>query len=214
MFYSSQTWSKSPDPVGPRSVRQGFALHRIRYANDTYITTGDWGLFFRNADLRGNWTFVNQIRDSGLSYQPMNSLAVGTGIYVIGGGSLEEQKPILYSPDTYSWYSAQSLPFDFYSWDIAFGGNAFVSVGDTTFRPRTDRQGVILFSPNGKTWSSVYNSTDADSRFFGAAYNNGMWVAVGSSIVTSKDGKRWAPIKNLPGKLTSACHSRFRCCFW
>lgn len=102
--------------------------------------------------------------------------------------------------DTFSLKSGTSMPTSQMN-SVAFGDDAYVSVG---------YYGAIVRSTDGQNWSSIKDKADVPSYpgitsnyldgsntfvFWGTAFGNGVFVAVGDCgvILTSFDGLTWTP---------------------
>jgi hypothetical protein len=92
------------------------------------------------------------------------------------------------------WLLIDPLPQDKTLNSVAYGDSLFVAVGDS---------GMILTSPNGKTWT-IRNS-ETNYYLFSAIYGNGHFIAVGEyinainrgAIFTSLNASTWT--HNAPG---------------
>lgn len=81
-----------------------------------------------------------------------------------------------------NWHVRNSVPGGYTLNAVAYGNGMFVAVG---------RQGTILSSPDGTTWTPQTSGTSA--TFHGVTHGNDLFVAVGDAgtIFTSPDGKSW-----------------------
>ncbi|HVV73234.1 MAG TPA: hypothetical protein VHI52_17305, partial [Verrucomicrobiae bacterium] len=76
--------------------------------------------------------------------------------------------------------------------DLAYGHGTFIAVGGLPpFNPTDPIQPNLLASADGLSWTPLTLPTNAN--FFGVAYVNDQFVAVGDSglIITSADGASW-----------------------
>lgn len=81
--------------------------------------------------------------------------------------------------------------------------DCFVAVGTGGEAVET---AAILFSRDGASWSTAFNSSVHDSKFNGVTFvpwGGGFFVAVGNLIATSADGRSWnvVPASQYPSQL-------------
>jgi hypothetical protein len=139
---------------------------------------------------------------------------------VVGGDQYTTGGKVFTSSDGTSW-TAQTSNTAYYLYDVAFGNNLFVSVGEhgtiltspdaITWTSRTSGtlqklaaitwgdstyvavsdSGRILTSPNGTTWT--IRSSDSTNLFRDVYFGNHVFVAVaaGGKILTSPNGTTW-----------------------
>ena len=116
----------------------------------------------------------------GVAYGQNKWIAVGNGV-------------ISLSNDGKSWNNVSGIPNEVIG-GIAYNGNGkWVAVGEAK---------TVLWSPDGLTWydaSGVFNNDLFGNDYYGVAYGNDTWVAVGekgglnnsNTIIWSPDGEAW-----------------------
>jgi photosystem II stability/assembly factor-like uncharacterized protein len=202
-------WKKSPEPVGPKSLKQGFALNDMVFVNGTLYVAGDAGTIFTSTDLGQNWTFVSSIREGLGMYQFLKGIAYGNGILVAVGGQIwnPNQGPIIWSNDAAATWNYGDHPVYYaYLQDIVFVPNkGFYTVGASNHQGDNFRDfGCVLFSPNGQNWTLSYEHPKNGTNFYSVAYGNNILVAGGKALTVSYDfGKTWTEITVAPKPLTS-----------
>jgi hypothetical protein len=135
------------------------------------------------------------MHQTGAAFLDLNGVAWASSLSLhaaVGYESWDDYGVIMTSVDGATWSSATvpSLP-DIALRDVAWGGNAFVAVGDS---------GTILASADGSTWSTV--TSPAVAGLSAVAWGDSRFVAVGSNVVvTSPDGASWTLESATPGFL-------------
>jgi hypothetical protein len=128
----------------------------------------------------------------GIVYGDNRFVTVGTYNETTSSQEIAYRGVIATSPDAVNW-SIQPYQPDYLS-GIVYGGNQFVAVG---------REGSILTSPDGMTWTSQ-SASQLDMRLtpylIGASYGGGQFVVTGNYVGTnpstgfllaSPDGTTW-----------------------
>ena len=113
-------------------------------------------------------------------------MAYGNGLYVIAGHNYAA-----YSSEGNTWNRSQSIGINQFQYRVAFGGGAFVGVGQDYDFSASDWRGTIQRSVNGSIWTTPLNG---ELRIFrDVAYGSGAFVAVGTDgmIYSSADGTAW-----------------------
>ncbi len=157
------------------------SLRGITYSNGVFAAVGDNGTILTSTDNGATWV----VKNSG-AIGSLWDIASGNGVFVaVGDGGI-----IMTSADNgAAWISKVSETIEDLR-GVVSGGGIFVTVG---------MFGTILTSAdNGATWTSQASGLSADLDFYGIAYGNGMFVAVGENyasgtgqIMTSADGTTW-----------------------
>jgi hypothetical protein len=117
----------------------------------------------------------------GTDFSPA-AVTYGNGVFVAVGGT--PQNGILTSPDGTNWLAAESGT-ETVLHDVTFGLGRFVVVGDW---------GSVLLSQDARTWHAqnlAINSASNPVGFRSITYGNGVFVMVGTGILTSGDGTNW-----------------------
>ncbi len=104
----------------------------------------------------------------------VHDVGYGNGRYVAVGDGMY----MLTSSDGLAWESAPAHPL----WGVTFAQGIFVAVGGVG--------GVISISEDGIGWTDV-SSYDSRLMLDRVVYGNGIFVAVGSSVYHSTDGRVW-----------------------
>ena len=148
----------------------------------------------RPADPLDEWSWRNPL-PSGNAY---SAVAYGNGIFVaVGPGT------ILTSSDGITWSENGSVFWDGDLYGVTYGNGLFVAVGYKV-SPASTLSAFAYVSQDGRTWSGV-TLPIAQTVLYSVAFGNGRFVAVGrgggngadavhrSVILTSRDGRTWAP---------------------
>jgi len=164
----------------------------------------------------GNGTFVSgkfYSTDNGSTWNNSNTneypyrwhkIAYGNGIFVAGSiydhyNYVYEQPSEIYrSVDNGQTWISSPFPTSAYWSGKTFGNNTFVCVSysDIGF---TGIGSIAYSLDNGQTWGSV---PFPGSSWYGVAYGNGVFVAVGyGQIAYSNDGQTWTINNNVPLEL-------------
>lgn len=169
--------------VVPDSSPVSTELHDVAWGNGTFVVSGMGGTTLRSTDGI-SWTSQpampgsTQLRLKGITYGNNEFVAVGYPFCNSCG------KAVYTSADGKSWagYSVAGL----YS-DVAWGNGTFVAVGG--YNSNTGSFTTYATSPDGSNWAvqtvAGYRGTTA------IAWGANVFVAVGSLIETSPDGKSW-----------------------
>lgn len=145
-------------------------LYDTAYGGNIFVAVGANGTILTSPD-GVSWT----LRHSGTSYD-LSGVTYGGNTFVAVG----DNGAILTSPDGAIWTIRDSGTHQFLK-KVAFGRSAFVAVGEN---------GTILLSGDGETWTA--NAKGTSSRHIeGITYGNGIFVAVGDTILASPDGINW-----------------------
>jgi hypothetical protein len=130
----------------------------------------------------------------------INGISYGAGVWVAVGGTNQTGK-IAYSTDCESWTEVKNLlpgnvPISSVVYDGPDGNKKFIALAE---------KGVIYYSTDGVNWTSVTVQDATEFSFNGAAYGNGMFIAVASKgsnqrfgAATSTDGTSWT-LSNITG---------------
>ncbi|HEX5398285.1 MAG TPA: hypothetical protein VFY06_04480 [Verrucomicrobiae bacterium] len=213
----------SPDGLAwtQRDSGTDLLFYSVAYGNGTYVAFADNGtthtsVFTSNDGM--TWT----ANERGLGQ--INSIAFGNGVF-LGTMTFDRFPPQLVGERPGKWTSGPTVissdgknwrevappipseglgPFKaYFPTHLTFGGGRFIA---TAF-------GVISTSKDGMHWTP---STGLNSEYFGAAYGNGVYVAVGNGVVTkdnntvslsavtithSKDEITWEPSQCPPSRL-------------
>ena len=131
----------------------------------------------------------------------INSITYGKGMFVaVGYDTSAAVGSIFTSPDGVTW-TARDPGTPVVLTSVAYGNNAFVAVGQYDADNLGGGNGVIVSSSDGITWNVTYSSfsTAQYGGFYGVAYGNGTFAAVGHDLapggaffaITSPDGVTW-----------------------
>lgn len=119
-----------------------------------------------------------------------SSLAYGNGRYVV---TFSNGAGVISSSDLVSWTTSTNLNSGLN--DITFGKGLFVGVSE---------MGMLFTSKDGVNWNGISTGSDGP-HLSGVAYDDGLFVAVGTSaggssgvILTSRDGTGWTPLSPNP----------------
>jgi hypothetical protein len=146
-------------------------LRAVTYGNGTFVAVGDDGTIVTSPD-GGTWT--QRTVQATLPIGEFRAVVYGNGMFIAYG----DYGATFTSPDGITW-TERAFMTSVDHLGVAYGNGIFVSVG-----------GAIFSSPDGVAWIQRYLD---GNTFYGVAYVNGMFVAVGTNgaIVTSTDGVRW-----------------------
>ena len=157
--------------------------HSIAFGNGLFVATGWNGVLMTSPD-GVTWTE----RESGTSVS-LNGTAYGNGRFVVVGHN-DTQSAILTSPDGTTWTleNVQNFQFD----GAIFVNGRFVAHNFRT--PYVSEDGI------GWTTGDSFLSSEMEDL----AYGNGLFVAVGGQMTTSRDGLTWAtPARPFTDSLTA-----------
>jgi bifunctional DNase/RNase/photosystem II stability/assembly factor-like uncharacterized protein len=161
------TWTRRDAPVAQ-------TLWAVAAGDGELIAVGSGGTILGSTDGTEWTTRMSGVGDElrGVCYSHGRFVAVGC------------RQTILTSKDGHRWTrtgSRHSVGLK----AVAAGPDGFVAAGC----------GVILTSPDGRSWSNASIGSKADS-VFSVAWGEGRWMAVGKSglIFTSDDGRTWNPL--------------------
>lgn len=160
------------------SVGSGLSsqLAGVTFANNLFVLTA-WGGGIATSPDGLTWT----ARTSG-STRNLWGAAYGQGMYLAVGQSFSSGTgAYVTSGDGIHWTN-HSLSANLRN--IAYGGGAFVIVGDN---------GYLASSTTGLSWTP--HASGAAGTIYGVCYGDGYFVAVGTSgfLATSPDGASWTP---------------------
>ena len=113
-------------------------------------------------------------------------MAYGNSLYVAGGRGYAA-----YSSDGLTWNRSQSIGSNHFQYRVAYGGGAFVGVGQDYDFSVPDWRGTIQRSVDGNVWTIPLGG---ELRIFrDVVYGGGVFVAVGDDgmIYSSPDGVTW-----------------------
>lgn len=148
----------------------------IAYMQNRYVVAADNGEVALSSPLGWTAVYATEACD-------FRGLAYGNGLIVATGG-YQGQACIETSADGQRWTHRTTTGPELY--EIAYGGGAFVAVGDDI----GETGGNIQLSADATSWTRIATHIPGDLR--GIAYGGGMFVAVGDVILTSPDGSVWA----------------------
>jgi hypothetical protein len=180
-----------------------YSLNGIAYGNNIFVAVGEYGTIIRSTDGI-SWTYANVIHTD----IDFTNVAYGNGYFVAYSGA-----QIWSSPDGQNWKSVNGAPN---------------TTGNQTIAYLKDKWTLFASTGIGGTGLAIYSTSDVSStsdvafgwagltasatfsfqcEIYGAAYGNGMYVAVGYRngmysplILTSGDGTTWStqdlPINN------------------
>jgi photosystem II stability/assembly factor-like uncharacterized protein len=134
-------------------------LWGITYGNGLYVAVGSMGTIVTSPN-GVDWT-----RQNSKVSEFLYGAAFGNGRFVAVGNSGR----ILTSTDGLDWDPQQVTSYELRG--VAFGDNSFRAVG---------LGGIILSSDTGLSWTQT--SLGVQNFFYGIAYTNGMFTAVGENI--------------------------------
>jgi hypothetical protein len=164
------TWTKQNS-----SINQ--SLWGVAYGNRIYVAVGSAGAVVSSPNSM-TWT----TRNSGNSSQNTGriyAVTYGNGKFVVS----DEFGRVRTSLDGITWTLPQeaiSTSYTFYIKGLTYGKGIFVAV---------DYFGRIGTSPDGMQWTERTSGTS--KRLYKVTYENGIFVAVGGTILTSIDGITW-----------------------
>jgi hypothetical protein len=118
----------------------------------------------------------------GVAYGNDLWVACGTGAAVDNAG-VQNTSNIQYSSNASNWYNAHSPGFDRWVYGIAYGNGLWVAVGNAS--SSISPLSTIQYSSNASNWYLIKSGGFFDGQGYASygysvAYNNGLWVAVGS----------------------------------
>lgn len=106
------------------------------------------------------------------------------------------------SPDGIN-YTKRFTGTDLAIWGIARGNGKYVAVGYNNVNPDPKDFGLIVTSPDGNHWT-VIPKTNIPGQLFDIVWMCNQFVAIGTVIITSKNGTDWVNHKlNFPFRLYS-----------
>jgi photosystem II stability/assembly factor-like uncharacterized protein len=155
-------------------------LYGVAYGGgSTFVAVGKNQLIIRSTDKGKSWETINKPGGSPNFWK----VAYGNGMYVAIGYT----GGIWKSTDGKNWEEIKKLQ-EMALRNIAFGNGKFL-VGA---RSKDGGRGYV--STDGVSWSKSFNIGTSCS---GLCYYNGLWIATGHQICTSKDGKNWETLVDL-----------------
>lgn len=167
-------WS-STDGLSWSNVVSGSSryLMDVCYTGDAYVAVGGNGILRGSADA-SKWV------DYDLGASNMIAVAYGNGLCV----AATWDRNMLRSTNGVDWVYQSLTNLNLGDSDlksIAFGNGAFVAVGD----------GIVIYSADAVSWNAIHLNAFLNR----VCYAEGMFVAVDNygQILSSVDGKRWAP---------------------
>ena len=177
------------DPMDPQWGQfSSCQWHNIKYLNNMYIACGEFGILATSSDLQ-TWT-IQQITDQGQPIGTINSVEYHSGTYVVVSNSMG----IVATSSNLSTWTVQSLSpthgqsFNGTWYDVVYGNNMYVLVGDT---------GNIATTTDLSNWS-YYKMQQIMDDLKSIVYANSTFViAANYNTITSSDGSNWTENTNV-----------------
>ena len=168
-----------------------YGLHSIAYGNGAFVAIAG-GCVVKHCQSSiltsrdgEQWSAATNISGIDLTRTRIASLAYGNGIFLglgADGGSAGGLRAI-WSVDGANWMNIADIegpPSLSNPRAVTYGDGLFVAVG---------YQGFIASSPDGRHWTP--HSAGTTASLDGVSYANGLFVAVGETILASGDGVTW-----------------------
>jgi hypothetical protein len=175
--YDGSTW------VGAENTVFTQLLNDTTWNGQMWIGTGQGGNTLGYSFDGINWTGLGNTTYGTIAYA-----VIWSGVIWLTTG---QGTSSAYSYNGYNWITVTSM-FTVASYDVAFNGRLFVSVGEG--------DNSIAWSDNGTLWTGIAASSSAAGYLTvgnGISWNGQMWVATGigiqGNIVYSYNGKNWYP---------------------
>ncbi len=148
----------------------------VAYGNGRFVAFGMENStreqFLNTSDDGVNWTaHPTDVWDNG-SYEEVNDLAYGNGLFVAVADCIRT------SPDGINWTLRVNWPGGDYFVGVAYGSDRFVAVGNS---------GMTYISADGMIWTPSPTPTDHQLRGVVASGTSTRFVAVGDSAIAYTD---------------------------
>jgi hypothetical protein len=191
------TWTVLPD-----SSALGVSLNGVIYANNQFVAVGNNAVMTSATGAASTWNLL-PTQSSGITGPTVdlynvaygNSLFITVGTYNTSTSSQEiTYNGLIATSSNGSIWNILPYTSNYLS-GVTYGGGQFVAVG---------REGSILTSPDGTTWTTQTAAPIANSTLtpflISVIYTGSQFVAVGNYvgtnpssgfILTSSDGKNW-----------------------
>jgi len=165
-------------------------INDLAWNGQVYVAVGTHGLIMTSTDGE---TWVK--RDHGITStdnlaKQLNAVEWGNGTFV----AVTHYGRALYSKDGSQWESVL-LPVDYERiWNMAYGNQTFVAVGDYAIHISKDGRNWTKIKEPKAFWSRIYFVND---RFFlfGSDYADSTRKIFKGKYYYSKDGKTWNPLE-------------------
>jgi hypothetical protein len=180
--YSSdrKTWNVKED-----TIFDDFMIYTVAYGNDRFVAAGTNGKIAYSTDIKTWIPAKSPVSKSILD------IVYGNGIFV---ASLESG--LVYSDNGETWFVVEDFDITDISC-IAYGNNRFIA---------GNKDGIISFSDNGKTWTTLEDDIFDSHSITAVSYGNGRFLALAYKsegdpfdddekesylMGSSDDGKMW-----------------------
>jgi hypothetical protein len=183
-----RTQGSSPNPLDNWQRLSGPPLtdiHGLAYGNGRYVAIGGGSEWWLPPELRGSVATstdgASWVKQFPITSECLNDVAFGNGTFVVVG----KNGTVFTSTNGLAWeaqtLTPEGLP-DLHG--IAFDQGIFVAVSG-------DANGSIWTSADGCDWAN--RGINSGVSFMAVAAQDGSFIAVGNTIVTSTNGVDWEP---------------------
>jgi len=186
-----------------------FTLINVRWGNNTFVASGDYGLVFTSPDAI-NWTLR-----SSQTTNSLNGLTFGEGVFVAAG----QAGTILTSSSGQTWTARNSgTGSDLY--EVVHGSDSFVAVGasGTILQSGTFTHGaaptVTTQPASDLTWTgaTLYGTANPNGATTSAWFEYGLTTSYGSNTIATNigSGTNLVSLATVLDGLLAATHYHFR----
>jgi hypothetical protein len=180
---SLDNWTKQI-PSGVPDTGYTFTIYAATYGNGRFLAAGTMGLngVILTSTDGVNWS--GQYRD----YPGLHSATFGNGIFIVGGGNLNDNDVIMTSSDGITW-ATNTIVGRSGVRSIAHGNGRYVAVGE---------MGSIYTSSDAALWTNS-TAVDGSKVHLGVTFGASKFVVVGIEVqgLTFKNGLILASIDGI-----------------